>query len=137
MGGEIDDGDLTVARDVRGDDNKEDDYYDLISSKAVQRKAEKVAQSAAEPENRLTRCEDGNDQDSGKRKVSYAIAKNKGLAPQRKKEVRNPRVKKRKRYEEKRKKLGSVRQVWRGEEGKGYEGEKTGIKGGLVRSVKL
>ena len=137
LGGEIDDGDLTVARDLRGNDNKEDDYYDLISSKAAQRKAEKVAQSTAELENRLTRCEDGDDQEGGKRKVSYAIAKNKGLAPKRKKEVRNPRVKKRKKYEEKRKKLGSVRQVWRGGEGKGYEGEKTGIKGGLVRSVKL
>ena len=137
LGGEIDDREFTVARDVRADDNKEDDYYELISSKAAQRKAEKVAQSAAEAESRLTRCEDGDDQKGGKRKVSFAIAKNKGLAPKRKKEVRNPRVKKRKKYEEKRKKLGSVKQVWRGGEGKGYEGEKTGIKGGLVRSVKL
>lgn len=51
--------------------------------------------------------------------------------------MRNPRVKKRKKFEEKKKKLGSIRQVYRGGEGKGYGGELTGIKTNLVRSVKL
>lgn len=67
-----------------------------------------------------------------------AIEKNKGLTPKRKKEVRNPRLKKRLKYEDKKKKLGSVRAVYKGGEGRGgYQGELTGIKGGLIRSVKL
>ena len=69
---------------------------------------------------------------------SIAIEKNKGLTPKRKKEVRNPRLKKRLKYEDKKKKLRSVRAVYKGGEGKGgYQGELTGIKGGLIRSVKL
>jgi hypothetical protein len=73
-----------------------------------------------------------------KRAIGYTIEKNKGLAPRRKKEVRNPRVKKRMKFEEKKKKLGSVRQVYKGgEERGGYGGEKTGIKSGLVKSIKL
>lgn len=137
LGGEdeMDEGEMAAARDVRG---AGDEYYDLISSQSAQKKAAKVeaaaALSLAQPS---TGVGDGEGKADGKRAVSYAIEKNKGLAPKRKKEVRNPRVKKRRKYEEKKKKLGSVRQVWRGGEGRGYEGEKTGIKGGLVRSVKL
>lgn len=74
----------------------------------------------------------------GKRAVGYAIEKNKGLMPRRKKDVKNPRVKKRKKFEEKSKKLGSVRAVYKGGEGRGgYGGEMTGIKSNLVRGVKL
>lgn len=137
LGGEdeMDEGEIAAARDVRGGG---DEYYDLISSRSAQKKAAKAEAAAAlsltQPS---TSVGDGEGKADGKRAVSYAIEKNKGLAPKRKKEVRNPRVKKRRKYEEKKKKLGSVRQVWRGGEGRGYEGEKTGIKGGLVRSVKL
>jgi len=137
LGGEeeMDEREIAAARDVRGGG---DEYYDLISSRSAQKKAAKAEAAAAlsltEPSSRVG---DGEGVADGKRAVSYAIEKNKGLAPKRKKEVRNPRVKKRRKYEEKKKKLGSVRQVWRGGEGRGYEGEKTGIKGGLVRSVKL
>jgi U3 small nucleolar RNA-associated protein 3 len=74
----------------------------------------------------------------GKRKITYQIEKNKGLAPHRKKDVRNPRVKKRNKYEEKKKKLNSTKAVYKGGPGKGgYQGELTGIKTGLVKSVKL
>ena len=132
-GGEVEEGDLAAARDVRGEG---DEYYDLISSRAAQKKAEKATR-AAEAAGGVARVEEEEGKEGAKRKVSYAIEKNKGLTPKRKKEVRNPRVKKRKKYEEKKKKLGSVRQVWKGGEGKGYQGEKTGIKGGLIRSVKL
>jgi U3 small nucleolar RNA-associated protein 3 len=56
----------------------------------------------------------------------------------RKKEVRNPRVKKRMKFEEKKKKLASMKAVYKGgEEMGGYGGEKTGIKTGLVKSIKL
>jgi U3 small nucleolar RNA-associated protein 3 len=60
------------------------------------------------------------------------------LTPHRKKEVRNPRVKKKLKYDAKKKKLKSVRAVYGGGEGRGgYQGEMTGIKSGLVRSTKL
>ena len=59
------------------------------------------------------------------------------VTPHRKKEYRNSRVKKRKQYEKAQKKLKSVRQVYDANNRGPYEGEKTGIKKGLSRSVKL
>ncbi|KAK4031613.1 hypothetical protein C8A01DRAFT_41939 [Parachaetomium inaequale] len=61
-----------------------------------------------------------------------------GLTPHRKKEVRNPRVKKRMKYEERQKKLRSVKAVYKGGEGPGrYQGELSCKKTGLVKIVKL
>ena len=74
--------------------------------------------------------------EDGKRAINYQILKNRGLTPHKKKDNRNTRVKKRKKYEQAKKKLKSVRQVYEGSLGP-YEGEKTGIKKGLSRSVKL
>ncbi|KAL8916230.1 MAG: hypothetical protein Q9208_008628 [Pyrenodesmia sp. 3 TL-2023] len=127
-----------LAKDIRGDED--DDYYDLVSSHAANKKALKAAEAEAAHEGGVVRIIDPSENmnEDGKRRITYAIEKNKGLAPKRRKEVRNPRVKRRKKYEDKKKKLGSVRQVYKGGEGKGgYKGEMTGIKGGLVRSVKL
>ncbi|KAI9802001.1 MAG: hypothetical protein M1825_003057 [Sarcosagium campestre] len=124
-----DDAALDTSNIARG--AADDDYYDLIAHRTKARKSAKAAESEA-PE-RVAEEVVGAD---GKRAISYAIQKNKGLAPKRKKEVRNPRVKKRKRYEDKKKKLSSVRAVYKGSKG-AYEGEKTGIKSGLVRSIKL
>ncbi|KAL8759635.1 MAG: hypothetical protein Q9184_003560 [Pyrenodesmia sp. 2 TL-2023] len=127
-----------LAKDIRGDNDN--DYYDLVSSHAVNKKALKAAQAEAAHEGGVVRIIDPSENmnEDGKRGITYAIEKNKGLAPQRRKEVRNPRVKRRKKYEDKKKKLGSVRPVYKGGEGRGgYKGEMTGIKGGLVRSVKL
>lgn len=74
--------------------------------------------------------------DDGKRAVNYQILKNKGLTPHRNKDNRNSRVKKRKKYEKAQKKLKSVRAVF--EQPKGaYDGEKTGIKKNLSKSVKF
>ncbi|KAI5777640.1 Sas10 C-terminal domain-containing protein [Geopyxis carbonaria] len=73
----------------------------------------------------------------GKRAIGWTIEKNKGLTPHRKKEVRNPRVKKRNAYEKRKKQLGSVKQVYKGGLKGSYGGEKTGIKTGLVKSVKF
>ena len=139
LGGESDDEDRRVAKDVRGEDN-EDDYYDQIISSNKTKKAQKAAlaaaHAAASASDRIIPVEEvGPD---GRREITYAIAKNKGLTQHRKKESRNPRVKKRLRYEEKKKKLASVRAVYKGGEGRGgYGGELTGIKKGLVKSVKL
>jgi U3 small nucleolar RNA-associated protein 3 len=136
--GSDDEGQQGVAREDRGE---EDEYYDLVAQtsknkkKAKDDKAEMIKQ--AKKEGGLLRVveERGGD---GKRAIGYVIEKNKGLAPKRKKEVRNPRVKKRMKFEEKKRKLASTRAVYKGgEERGGYGGEKTGIKTGLVKSVKL
>ncbi|KAL8670617.1 MAG: hypothetical protein Q9168_004848 [Polycauliona sp. 1 TL-2023] len=146
-----------LAREVRN--NEDDGYYDLVASHAADKKALKAARSQAAREGGVVRILDDKEiGKDGKRGISYgecpfknarftidqlltriiAIEKNKGLTPKRKKEVRNPRLKKRLKYEDKKKKLGSVRAVYKGGEGRGgYKGELTGIKGGLIRSVKL
>ncbi|KAF2486852.1 Sas10 C-terminal domain-containing protein [Neohortaea acidophila] len=142
LGGDSDEEDAKQAQAIRATAGGDDDgYYDLIASRTARRKADKAAltaaqKQAAESGGRVVPEEIvGVD---GKRKITYAIEKNKGLTPHRKKEVRNPRVKKRKKYDEKKKKLASTRAVFKGGEGRGgYGGELTGIKGGLVRSVKL
>ncbi|KAI9853248.1 MAG: hypothetical protein M1830_006703, partial [Pleopsidium flavum] len=141
LGGDTDEEDNRAAKELREGSESEDDYYDLVAAKSKRKKAEKkeiakAHEQAAKEGGRVEiREEVGPD---GKRAITYAIEKNKGLAPKRKKDVRNPRVKKRKKYEDKMKKLGSVRQVYKGGEGRGgYGGELTGIKKGLVKSVKL
>lgn len=122
-----------------------DNYYDLVVARAAAKRSDKqsraTAAAAAHAEARATAGAVEMEQTigpDGKRAISYAIAKNKGLTPRRSKDVRNPRVKKRKKFDEKRKKLGSMRPVWRGGEGRGgYGGELTGIKTNVVKSTKL
>jgi U3 small nucleolar RNA-associated protein 3 len=134
--------DMKVAREIRGDDlGDEDGYYDMIAAQTKQKKVDKEARAYAYAEAAKQGGEVHAQEEvgpDGKRAITYAIAKNKGLAPRRKKEVRNPRVKKRKKFDEKMKKLGSIRQVYKGGEGRGgYGGELTGIKKNLVKSIKL
>ncbi|KAL1980912.1 hypothetical protein VTN96DRAFT_3332 [Rasamsonia emersonii] len=153
LGGDSDEEDYRVAGEVRGDavgtgrdsgsgsDTDEDEYYDLVAARKKKReeekkaRAEEYAKAAQEGGKVEVQEEIGPD---GKRKITYQIEKNKGLAPKRKKEQRNPRVKKRKKFEQKQKRLGSIRQIYKGGEGPGgYGGELTGIKKNLVKSVKL
>ncbi|KAI9691796.1 MAG: hypothetical protein M1822_007868 [Bathelium mastoideum] len=142
LGGESDEEDQRQAREVRDEAGGEEDYYDLVAARSKQRKqdkrdrAEAYAQAAKDGGRVVeTAGEIGLD---GKRAISYAIEKNKGLTQHRRKEIRNPRVKKRKKFDEKKKKLGSMKQVYKGGEGKGgYQGELTGIKKGVVKSIKL
>ena len=71
-----------------------------------------------------------------KRGITYEIAKNKGLTPKRKKELRNPRVKHRMKFKKaviRRK--GQVREPRK--EVTRYGGELSGIKAGVVKSVKF
>ncbi|KAK3322290.1 Sas10 C-terminal domain-containing protein [Apodospora peruviana] len=137
LGGDDSDGEAEVAKQVRGD---EDEYYDMVAQKASKRRDEKEARfeaiaAARKGERVVEQQELGPD---GKRQISYQIQKNKGLMPSRRKEVRNPRVKKRMMFEAKQKKLRSVKATYKGGEGRGgYQGELSGIKTGLVKSVKL
>lgn len=144
LGGDSDDEDRRVASELRtgGDSGSDDDdYYDMVAARTNKRKADKKAfaeaQAAAAREGGHVEVQEEVGAD-GKRAITYQIEKNKGLAPKRNKLNRNPRVKKRMRFEDKTKKLRSVRQVYKGGEGRGgYAGELTGIKKNLVKSVKL
>jgi U3 small nucleolar RNA-associated protein 3 len=137
--------DLTEQLDKEGADggsqSESNEYYDMVVTKSKQKKADKKARDDAYKEAAKQGAEVYVEEEigpDGKRAITYAIEKNKGLMPRRKKDVRNPRVKKRKKYDEKMKKLGSVRQLYKGGEGRGgYGGELTGIKTNLVKSVKL
>lgn len=147
LGGDSDEEDRRVAEELRDGPGGEEDYYQIVSAQHAAKKAAKQEAAAAFAASLLTRTSREHDDNGGeeevigpdgKRAIGYTIQKNKGLAPKRKKDVRNPRVKKRKKYEEKKKKLSSIRKVYAGGEGKGgYGGEKSGIKKGLIRSVKL
>lgn len=143
LGGYSDEEDHRIADESRGakDGSDNDDYYDMVVARNREKKASK--QKRAEAHAEAARAgghvevqeETGPD---GKRAITYAIEKNKGLTPKRNKDARNPRVKKRKKFDQKQKKLSSIRQVYKGGEGRGgYGGELTGIKKNLVKSVKL
>lgn len=141
LGQDSDDEDRRQAKEIRAAADSDEEYYDMVAAKSARKKADKQAASeaykeAAQQGGRVVeKAEVGPD---GKRAITYAIEKNKGLTPHRKKDVRNPRVKKRKKFEEKKKKLASMKPVYKGGEGRGgYGGELTGIKKGLVRSTKL
>jgi len=126
-----------AAAEIR---DNEDEYYDMVALRTTRKKEDKAARAAAlaaaSSSERVVETETV-DAD-GKRKITYAIEKNKGLAPKRNKDNRNPRVKKRKMYAERQKKLRSMKATYKGGEGKGgYGGELTGIKAGLVKSTKL
>ncbi|KAF2797606.1 hypothetical protein K505DRAFT_414969 [Melanomma pulvis-pyrius CBS 109.77] len=119
----------------------DEDYYDLVAARGTAKKEAKQELAAAYA---LAAREGGNvvPQEvvgaDGKRKITYMIQKNKGLTPHRSKTVRNPRVKKKLKYEKKKKQLKSMKPVYSGGEARGgYAGELTGIKKGLVRSTKL
>lgn len=77
---------------------------------------------------------------SYRRPADYAILKNKGLTPHRPKDVRNPRVHNRNRFERAEKRLGSFKPVARGGKAAGtkkYSGEGSGIRTNLSRSVRF
>ncbi|KAL3449592.1 Sas10 C-terminal domain-containing protein [Aspergillus insuetus] len=141
LGGDSDEEDHRVRKELRGNDasgSDDDDYYDMVAARTNKRKGDKKeAYEAAAREGGHVEIQEEIGPD-GKRAITYQIEKNRGLAPKRNKLNRNPRVKKRMRFEAKKKKLGSVRQVYKGGEGAGgYGGELTGIKKNLVKSVKL
>ncbi|EXJ88117.1 hypothetical protein A1O1_05045 [Capronia coronata CBS 617.96] len=142
--GNDDDGDYDSGPDAatgRHLNDEASEYYNSLVASKQQKKAEKRAKAEAYAEAARQGAEVHEEEqigEDGKRKITYAIEKNKGLAPKRKKDVRNPRVKKRKKYDEKLKKLASIRPVYKGGEGRGgYGGEATGIKTNVVKSIKL
>ena len=144
---EMDDGD--VEEDLNGAVG----YYDLVKQTTTAKKAQKMAEYEAATARyvlvHLTisvgmdslnppRPELDLENTSGPRSITRAILKNKGLTPRRSKAVRNPRVKKRQKYDQAKKKVASQKAVYKGgiEDVSRYSGEQSGISK-VVKSVRL
>ena len=97
--------------------DSDEDYYDFIAAKTVKKKEGKKEEyessKAAARQFLLGQLAEEEIDESGKRLITRQIEKNKGLMPHRSKDVRNPRVKKRKKYENKKKALKGRQQVYR------------------------
>ncbi|KIK47218.1 hypothetical protein CY34DRAFT_799577 [Suillus luteus UH-Slu-Lm8-n1] len=127
--------------DVEDDDDSETaeahGYYELVKRQAAEKKSKKkIDYEEARAAERLVTGE--LDEASGPRSVTRAIMKNKGLTPHRSKSVRNPRVKKRQKYEQAKKRVSSQRAVYKGGIGDAskYTGEQSGISK-VIKSVRL
>ncbi|KAG5513386.1 hypothetical protein PMAC_001449 [Pneumocystis sp. 'macacae'] len=119
-------------------DDSDKNYYNMLSYSNKKRKLEKKMNYDINREREKQALIDLEDKViDGKRKIRYDIEKNKGLIPYRPKEVRNPRVKKRKKYEAAKKKLASKVPIYKGAPKDTYKGEATGIKTHLVKSINL
>ncbi|CAD6904311.1 unnamed protein product [Tilletia controversa] len=126
--------DLDDGGEEGGDDAA--DYYDLVATaKHSQKKQKKNTYDEARLEERYQ--PDDTLAEGEHRTLNRTIEKNRGLTPHRPKTVRNPRVKKRLKYESAKKKLSSSRPVYKGGQSSlegAYGGEKSGISEGIVRS---
>ncbi len=115
LGAELGDGSDDEAEDAGGArDGGDEEYYNLILNKTQKKKAQKEEARVTAANSRPNRIEEEMGGEGDKRAVSWQVMKNKGLTPRRKKEVRNPRVKKRMKFAEKTKKLASMKAVWKG-----------------------
>ena len=139
------------ASDEEGNGDSADEdalaYYNAVKA-SQERRRETREQAVAEGKARAAAAafssgdEDGSgassaDDGSGKRLATDTILKNRGLTVKRKKELRNPRVKRRKQYEKAQKKLKSTGVRVATVPQTAYGGESTGIKRNLARSVPL
>ncbi|KAF4617526.1 hypothetical protein D9613_006056 [Agrocybe pediades] len=127
------------SRDEDDDGGAEspDEYYELVKKKSQDQKAKKKAEYEEAHGLERVPLEEGGS--TGPRSLTRAILTNRGLTPHRPKSVRNPRVKKRERYEKAKKKLASQKPIYKGglsETGGKYGGEKSGISK-VVKSVRL
>lgn len=137
--GNDDDDDKDIAGANDGNDFNE--YYNSVkfareNKKFSRKQAHNVAVKAFKEGKLADFMADESIATDGKRAINYQIMKNKGLTAKRKKEAQNSRVKKRKKYDQAKKKLKSIRQVYTGQQGS-YGGEATGIKKNLSKSIKL
>ena len=110
---------------------EEDEYYEQM----VARKKQKEA--AKEERKKYLEVYVNDDYELGEgesRKATQKILKNRGLVPSRPKENRNPRVKKRRRYEKALKNRKGQVAALRTNEADQYMGEKSGIRSDVTHS---
>ncbi|RDX50301.1 hypothetical protein OH76DRAFT_1455485 [Lentinus brumalis] len=112
----------------------EDGYYQLVQRKSKEKKEKKKQEYEAALAAARHVEEEGVD---GPRSLTSAILKNRGLTPKRGKLNKNPRVKKRQKYEKAKKKVASQKAIYKGGmDASRYSGEKTGISQ-TVKGVRL
>ncbi len=134
-----DDGGEDVEDQQNGDKEKNLAYYNSVVEAHSRKMAAKTERKATAEAARLNRVQPGQSMDKdGRRQLTWEIEKNKGLSHRTLKEKKNnPRVKKRVKFEKKKKQLASMRAVYKPVNPDTYQGERSGIKTGLVRSIKL
>ncbi|KAG8778033.1 hypothetical protein FRC15_011003 [Serendipita sp. 397] len=118
-----------------------DGYYELVKrQKKTEKDVSKAQYAAKKAEEKALREGAVEESVDGQRSLTRAILKNKGLTPTRPKTVRNPRVKKRMKFEQAKKKVRSQKAVFKGglaSTGGRYDGESSGISTKVVKSVRL
>lgn len=133
------DGEWEDTVDDQDDDDDDAQYYDLVqSNKRARRSTQKEEHDRARDESRV--WDDDTVAPGEHRSIDRTIEKNKGLTQNRPKSVRNPRVKRRQKFDRASKRLSSTRPVYKGGQSAlqgGYSGEKSGISTHLVKSRKL
>jgi len=108
----------------------------VIKSSDMDIAEERSLENQMEHERNGPDAEDVEGEEQEKRAISYNMAKNKGLTPYRKKELRNPRVKHRMKFRKATvRRKGQVRTART--EVRKYEGELTGIKMNISKSIKF
>ena len=120
-----------LAGDEAADLAGEDDFYREMKKRKEAKQSAKAArqQYAAHYVNEDFELEEGES-----RKATQKILKNRGLVPSRPKENRNPRVKKRRRYEQAVKRRKGQVVPMRTNEADQYMGEKSGIRADVTHS---
>lgn len=125
--------------DDQGNDDDDAQYYDLVqSNKRARRSTQKEEHDRVRDESRV--WDDDTVAPGEHRSIDRTIEKNKGLTQNRPKNVRNPRVKRRQKFDRANKRLSSTRPVYKGGQSAlhgGYSGEKSGISTHVVKSRKL
>ena len=129
--------DEDAPEELRGGNNKrvhygeEDEFYKEAAAGAAAKKA-KRREAHVYPELKAPAADD---LETGARRISSAIEKNRGLTPHRRKDLKNPRKKHRIKFAEATvRRKGQVQDV---RERGAYSGEGTGIKSRVTKSVKF
>lgn len=122
-----------------GFDQEQSDGYDSEQNIDEDPQAKKIRlESSSDEDQEPDDQEDGEDNEPGsvKRKITYQMAKNKGLTPHKKKDERNIRVKNRRKFQKALvRRKGTVRPVRT--ETTRYAGESSGIKAYVKRSIQI
>ena len=108
------------------------EYYNMVKAHTASKKAKKQKLDEEEEEE----VEDVEEEEGGKRMITYEMSKNKGLIRNRRKELKNPRVKHKMKFKKAIVKRKSVVREVRNESNR-YGGETTGITKSLSRSTKI
>ncbi|KAK2465217.1 hypothetical protein APHAL10511_002571 [Amanita phalloides] len=138
-GADLDDTEPEPRLDVAQEDEDADPdgYYNLVKKQSKQRKVNKKADYEAMKAAQRQNLDE--ESEGGPRSLTKAILSNRGLTPHRPRSSRNPRVRKREKYDKAKKKVASQKAIYKGGlsgAGGHYDGEKSGISK-IVKSVRL